>query len=284
MTDRLRGILSILPLLVIALVSGAGIGARPALAEGLSSLSRGQSRGADESWIEAQIRVEERMEREEPGAGRDRALSARGAAVPLQRLDLSGLPEWEAGAAAAAFEEVRGKRFLYLPENPGFLRRISWLYPDDGCFARAAYAGKRVAARGLARPHKIFVFGDLSVRTRNAPGGRAYWWYHVASLVSVGGEPVVLDPAVEAAAALTFKEWVRRLTREPGQVLFARCGPYSYAHYSVCRDAPPSTEADAPSDEGGFLRLEWDRMIELGRDPSRVLGDEPPWNSGLSSS
>ena len=236
-----------------------------------------QARGSEEGWLEAERRVKERMERQDPGAGRDGALSARGAAVPLRRLDLSGLPEWDTAAASAAFAEARDLRFLYLPERPDFLRRISWMYPDDGCFARAAYAGKRAAARGLPRPAKIFMFGDLSVRTRNAPGGRVFWWYHVASLVSVAGAPWVIDPAVDPAAPLPLKEWIRRLSPDPGQALFARCSPHAYAHYSVCRDAPASAEADAPSDEGEFLRMEWNRMLELGRDPGRELGDDPPW-------
>lgn len=241
-----------------------------------------QARDEHESWLEAQLRVEEKMFRENPGGVSDLALSARGAATSMQRLDLSGMPEWSEAATTAAFEEMRELRFLYLPERPRFLRRISWLYPDDGCFARAAYAGKRAAARDLARPHKLFVFGDLSVRTRNAPGGRAFWWYHVASIVSVAGLPMVLDPAVEPLSPLPFEDWIRRLTREPRQALYAHCSPYSYAHYSICQDAPASAEADAPSDEGEFLRLEWNRMIELGRDPSRILGDDPPWRSALN--
>jgi hypothetical protein len=66
-------------------------------------------------------------------------------AVPLDQLDQSKIPKWETAALVEnAFLRVRDSRFMFTPARPEFARRSSWLYPDDGCYARAALAKKNM--------------------------------------------------------------------------------------------------------------------------------------------
>nr|WP_241480430.1 protein-glutamine glutaminase family protein [Legionella norrlandica] len=76
--------------------------------------------------------------------------------VPLQRMDYSIVP------TVSSYEEllymfnmIRDTRFLYSPEKPDFERRISWLYPDDGCFARAALSRAKLENEHLVAPAKF---------------------------------------------------------------------------------------------------------------------------------
>jgi hypothetical protein len=39
------------------------------------------------------------------------------------------------------FNYIRDQRELTESTDPGFLRRVSWLYPIDGCWIRAAIVG-----------------------------------------------------------------------------------------------------------------------------------------------
>lgn len=63
------------------------------------------------------------------------------------------------------FEQLRDQQFLTSSSSPGMLRRISWLYPDDGCFARAAMVSRNAFRLFVPIPDKIFVFGNLRVKT-----------------------------------------------------------------------------------------------------------------------
>ena len=70
--------------------------------------------------------------------------SASDSAVPLEDLDLTLATSWDSlgdfATVTKAFEQVRDLRFMITKDRPNFPRRISWLYPDDGCFDRSALA------------------------------------------------------------------------------------------------------------------------------------------------
>lgn len=193
-------------------------------------------------------------------------------------VDYSVVPDFPANVSvAAAFREVRDRRFLQTSGHGSFLRRISWLYPDDGCYARSAYMRKQLVERGLPAPAKIFAFGDFKVATPNTSSGYALWWYHVAAAYRVNGQIVVFDPAVEPRAALLLNDWFARLTLTGGKLEVSVCEPYSYYAYSPCYRVDASEERDAVKDQQDFLNREWTRLVELERSPERELGDFPPW-------
>jgi hypothetical protein len=217
--------------------------------------------------------------------------SAYDSRLPIADLDFSVVPEWTDAQVSAGFDAIRDPRWL---STKAMERRESWLYPDDGCFARAALAGQRLEADGYVRPFKLFVFGNLVVQTANAPQkekacppwGEVSWWYHVVPVVRVGSTVKVLDPAVEPYHALEVHEWVKRVNSgvvdggpESG-ITLSVCDEYTYDPYQSCLTAKAGAESSALSDEDSYLKLEWGRQVELGRKPRKVLGDDPPWKSG----
>lgn len=205
--------------------------------------------------------------------------SAVASAAPLGALDVAAVPAWESLAAVhEAFAAMRDRRFLESPERPDFPRRISWLYPDDGCFARAAMAREQIAHQGQSVA-KLFIFGDLALATANAPGGSVHWAWHVVPVVRVEGELYVLDPATEPEAPLTVRDWAHRLLPDLEAASFALCSPYAYDAFGPCRTATKASERLAAADQSALLRDEWRRLEELGRDPTAELGDLPPWTN-----
>lgn len=175
------------------------------------------------------------------------------------------------------FEKFRDYRFLERPTQPGFLRRSSWLYPDDGCFARASLAILNLNRWNVPVPKKVFVFGNLEVQTKNSPWGSVTWWYHVAPLVEVGGVKYVLDPSVEPKNPLRLEDWLARMSNDPDSLQVAVCGSGSYTPYDACQKDTDGVESMALTEQGYFLDSEWQRVLELGRNPENELGDLPPW-------
>ncbi|MGE4232646.1 MAG: protein-glutamine glutaminase family protein [Bacteriovoracia bacterium] len=213
--------------------------------------------------------------------------SAYDIADSYSRTDLSRVTRWDSFADLfKMFRFIRDKKFLN-DEDHKMMRRSTWLYPDDGCFARAALMKQNISKEGIAPPTKVFIFGDLDVATKNSPWGEVHWWYHVAPVVHVEGFYFVLDPALEPNRPLFLDEWiakmipseVRRQTPDDplGSVKISICDPASYIPYSICSNPPKSSDSDALEDQYRYLDREWNRLEELKRNPNVELGDVPPW-------
>ncbi len=172
------------------------------------------------------------------------------------------------------FKSVRNDRHIRWKRDPSFPRRISWLYPNDGCFARAAMANRWFKARGITPPNKVFAFGELTVRTNNHPRGRVSWWYHVAPIVQVGGTRYVLDPAIEPGRPLQLGEWLARMGT-PGRIKVAICGAGTYSPSSSCSNSSVGTSG--VSSQQTYLSREWDQLKRMGRNVEALLGPNPPW-------
>jgi len=76
---------------------------------------------------------------------------------------------------------------------------IPFLYPDDGCWARAHEMCRLIINEGVS-PNKSWIYGDLEVDTVNHPHCRVLWSWHVAPTlrVKVGSSThtLVLDPSI----------------------------------------------------------------------------------------
>lgn len=199
-------------------------------------------------------------------------------AVPLDQLNIQSLPQWDTfETVQAGFERLRDTRFLEDPSHPGFLRRDSWLYPDDGCYARAALAKKNLHNWKFAAVKKVFVFGNLRVDTANSPAGFVTWWYHVVNGLMLSGQPYVLDPAIDPLTPLTLNEWAQRMGGAKAEMTFAICDDGAYTPYDACVNPPAGSDNTALDDQVGFFDSEWDRLTELKRDANLELGEQPPW-------
>jgi hypothetical protein len=79
-------------------------------------------------------------------------------------------------------------------------KHIPFHYPEDGCYARAHEMARILELNGVTS-RKVFIFGNLSVKTNWAPSGATNWWYHVAPTVKVRlanktEEDWVIDPSI----------------------------------------------------------------------------------------
>jgi hypothetical protein len=174
------------------------------------------------------------------------------------------------------FEALRDMRFLEGKNGEEFPRRVSWLFPDDGCYARAALVNRNAFREFIPIPEKVFAFGNLRVKTGNSPRGRVSWWYHVAPIVEVDSEKYVIDPAIEAKRPLKLKEWLERMGK-PEKIKVAICNTGTYSPSSDCSNETDGMELRAQKVQAHFLNLEWRRLESLGRQAEVELGQEPPW-------
>jgi hypothetical protein len=108
------------------------------------------------------------------------------------------------------FKLVSG--FSCLPASPS-APCIPFLYPDDGCYARA-HQMCRLLIKAGEQPAKMFLYGNptMIVHTKNIPppGCQIAWFYHVAPVLQVGTavSPTVyvLDPSLLSAPG-TDAQW-----------------------------------------------------------------------------
>jgi len=110
---------------------------------------------------------------------------------------------------------------------------IPFLYPDNGCWARAHEMCRLMIAAG-AHPRKVWISGFLHVNTRNNPQCYIEWIWHVAPTLCVRTslfaiEDRVIDPSLftspvskqtwksvqSATATLTDSDWT--LYRRPAE-------------------------------------------------------------------
>ena len=203
--------------------------------------------------------------------------SAIGSSVPLPEVDLNEIPQLnDYVELERAFLYLRDVRFLEDPEFTGLQRRSSWIFPDDGCYARASLAIENLQNHSALRPLKIFAYGNLVAKTSNTFEGTVTWWYHVAPILGAQGNYYVLDPALEPKRPLLLKEWASRLGQSQ-YISYNICQPQTYMPYSSCDNPASNEDENAASDQLGFLPLERERILELDRNPIEELGEHPPW-------
>jgi hypothetical protein len=83
---------------------------------------------------------------------------------------------------------------------------IPFLFPDDGCFARAHDMCGRFVAKGV-EPAKIWTWGYNIIPTVNHPDCKVGWIYHVAPTLNVAGTLYVIDPSL-CDAPVTVEGWL----------------------------------------------------------------------------
>lgn len=192
------------------------------------------------------------------------------------------------------FEKIRDIRYIEDEVYKRFFRRISWLFPDDGCWTRASAVAKDLfgpfhnVVNTYSRPSKLFAFGNLCVVTSNSPEGKVTWWYHTAPIVrdAQTNQTYVLDPSINPHEPLPVEKWMKEVESHVGPcrsedakvVNFNICNGYGATPYHKCQD-PFTKEASQMLVQLEYQRAERERQVELGRDANKVLGDEPPWKS-----
>lgn len=182
------------------------------------------------------------------------------------------------GEMQKRFEAIRDARFMTLSSEPDFPRRISWLYPKDGCWTRAALFNRNAFRLFIPIPNKVFAFGNLRVKTPNSARGVVGWWYHVAPIVQVDETKYVLDPSIEPERPLTLDEWLSKMGN-PKKIKVAICGSGTYSPGDRCDKETDGMELRAEQTQKHYLELEERELRRLGRNPDVELGENPPWEN-----
>ncbi len=203
--------------------------------------------------------------------------SAASSKKPFAELDTSAVPRY--AYVPELFRDLRDERYLSEKSNPDFKRRLSWLYPHDGCWVRAALMKQLAHEWQQDQPFKLFIFGNLKVKTANAAGGSVSWWYHVIPVIrDTAGELWAIDPAIEPTRPLPIKEWIVTMVPKVEDAQFSLCAPNTYSPSSACLEPKSDEDQLAKLQIESFLTLEWRNLISLDRDPEQELGDSPPWS------
>lgn len=207
----------------------------------------------------------------------NRAITAERAKKSLINLNLTEIPDVGSYADLEnQFKYVRDTRFIET-KDPSFPRRLTWLYPDDGCYARAEMAKLELMKQNFPAPKKLFVFGNLYAQSGNSPSGGVQWWYHVAVTYRVGADVYVIDPALEPARPLKLMEWNALVNGESTRVQYSICAAETYDPTSDCYGSEELPADETLREQRSFLQDEWNRLLELNRLPEKELGDLPPW-------
>ena len=95
---------------------------------------------------------------------------------------------------------------------------IPFLYPDDGCWARAHEMARLMIGMGYV-PRKVWIRGSLLTPTRNNPNCFVRWGWHVAPTICVRhwwrwwhrlwwwwGQRMVIDPSL-FTTPVTLAQW-----------------------------------------------------------------------------
>ena len=190
-----------------------------------------------------------------------------------EHAQMQSLPDTE--TLNQLFAKIRDRRFLR--SDSDFPRRPSWMFPDDGCFARAEVASQELIKAGY-KPSKIFAYGNLRLATKNSQNGFVEWWYHVVVGYRIGAINYVIDPAIEPSRPMEIKEWINRMKAEPeARVEVSICESAAITPSSLCQGEQDYGLDYAKELQEPFLDSEWSRLLDLKRDPKIELGVKPPW-------
>lgn len=183
--------------------------------------------------------------------------------------------EWTQGDIKKAFKEIRDERFM--KDENDFSRRPTWLYPYDGCYARAELATQRLEQKGFAKPSKIFIFGNLEVHSKNA-SETVSWWYHVAVAYRYQGQVYIFDPAMNPYDVTPLEKWSNMMG--PDEKEYSICSDATYDPDSQCNGAIQIPFETAKNHQSSFFESERQNILDLGRNPDEELADKAPWMSG----
>lgn len=206
--------------------------------------------------------------------------SVANSSVAYKDLDVSFIRDFEKSddEIQVLFETIRNHRFLDDPDVTNFKRRITWLYPTDGCFVRAEFVSKLIKKDNPnAHFQRVFIFGDLEVKTKNSPSGVVGWWYHVAVLIKHDNKTFVIDPSLDVIKPLELIDWVKLQVKDPNDAELAICSDSAYSPSSYCDATQSLSDLEATEVISDYESYERTNLERLKRDPEAELGNNPPW-------
>lgn len=194
----------------------------------------------------------------------------------LNSADIPEVQEW--AELQRYFEVARDRRNLRWIQMPKFLRRTTFLYPQDGCFLRAALMNRSLMAQFISPLPKIFVFGNLKAESPYEKNGSIYWYFHVALAVRWQSQVYVIDPSLNGERPLPLAEWYSLMGVSSATAETRLCDPQSYSPFDRCIGGQGFLEEKQRDDHTQYyLAAEWNNLEKLGYDPEKLLNHLPPW-------
>lgn len=231
-------------------------------------------RGANESFTQARARNSTDIIFNSNFA----AQTAWGRAVEFEKVDFSEAADvGTIERLTEIFNYIRDSKFISNQAGPLPERRLSWLYPDDGCYIRAELAVQFTVKQQMPETAKLFGFGDLAVKSSNHPDGIVRWWYHVVPVYRVGTQAYVVDPSIDYRKPMLAEEWKKAMEAEYPAEKFSVCKAHTIGPDDSCTNPYGQSIDNLIREQTDFLNEEWYRVITLGRDPQSELGNNPPW-------
>lgn len=201
----------------------------------------------------------------------------------FQKLNLSSIPQVpHLNLIHEMYKRVREIRAWTWGEMPTFPRRLTWLYPEDGCFLRAELMVQKLKEWGYLTPKQVFAFGELSFST---PYETVNWWYHVAPAVRFRDQVYIIDPAVDYQRPLLIQEWIQKISGSVEVTQFTVCEAGAVSPDDSCHESESNWDEDDRKEMlQNSLQSEWSSLeVILGSSPSGILGDSPPWRNATLS-
>ena len=178
------------------------------------------------------------------------------------------------------FLYARTLRYLDDPSVEGFLRRMPWLYPVDGCFLRALMVSQLLLKEFQQATGRVFIFGNLTVPSPEA-GHTIQWWYHTAATLQLGETTYVIDIAIEPMRPLTLEEWVKRQGIDDFKNAdIALCEANTYFPNQDCIGSDDDTSL-MTEHTPLYLKEERNFLTRINANNpdivEKLLGETPPW-------
>ena len=203
----------------------------------------------------------------------------------LINVDFNTVPSWSRKEVMEGFYLVRDHKHLPCSNVVGNKRAIPWLYPENGCFVKAALARRLLALKGYPNIRKLFVFGDFKYKSRWAETGYVSFKFHVAVATRVGDEIYILDPSVEYERPLLLLDWCQKLTSESqnSNIEYSLCNDMTVSHNSECDEVDERNEIGVRKElphtmeffAMEYLAKEYENIHQLGLDPKTLLAIKP---------
>jgi len=234
------------------------------------STANSAARLAGESFLSASERSLSSIKVKEKNTAFSKAMS-------FDQLDSSKVPEVESlEKLNSIFLYLRNLKFM---KNIGEkeIRRLSWFYPDNGCWLKAELMKENLKKFNSLKVGKVFIFGDLNVKTNFSPEGEVTWWYHVVPVLRVKNEVYAIDPTLNQSGPLKIKDWALLQTDDINSAKFNFCHANTFGPHSRCKRRLKEIQILVKTTQMDYLVKEKKRLKELGLDIETHLGDNPPW-------
>ena len=238
----------------------------------------------NESFIEAELRVNSKhMKRQAFYEEWPYYLRPYYLRQPIDSVNFTALANWSYNELKQGFMSGRDSRIITMEGSHLKKRRISWLYPYDGCFIRADLLGRMLEYYGYPQTKKLFVFGDLTVNTPYVYGGTVRWWFHVVIVASVDNQVYVFDPALYAEDPITLEYWINLIDNSFSNLTYTLCDSKTFLPSDRCSEPSSHSLPELLQIAKNFLYNEYYSLKSLGYNPDTELSDQPPWRKKINA-